>query len=186
MTARLTLVCHAPTIALARAAFPADEPLTERGTREAAAAASAFTGTGAARCGPEPACVQTAQALGLDAVIEPALRDCDYGRWRGRALEEIQASEPAAVTAWLTDPGAAPHGGESILQLLGRLRAWLTAQAAGRGRQVAVTHPAVIRAITVAVLEAPPAAFWRVDIPPLSRICLTNSHSGLWRLRATA
>lgn len=186
MTVRLALVCHAPTAAVTRAAFPADEPLTEQGAGRAVAAAPAFAGAGtAAWCGPEVACVQTAQALGFDAVVEPALRDCDYGRWRGRALEEIQASEPAAVTAWLTDPAAAPHGGESILDLLDRLQDWLTAQAAGRGRQIAVTHPAVIRAITITVLDAPPTAFWRVDTPPLSRISLTHSQGGPWKLRAT-
>jgi broad specificity phosphatase PhoE len=182
MTVRLTLVCHAPTAALARAAFPADEPLTERGARDAAGAAAAFGGVGAARCGPEIACVQTAQALGLDPLVDPALRDCDYGRWRGHRLEEI---EPAAVTAWLTDPAAVPHGGESILELLARLRAWLATQAAERGRQIAVTHPAVIRATMVTVLDASPAAFWRIDIPPLSRICLT-SQGGVWRFRGTA
>lgn len=184
MTVRLMLICHAATSAMARAAFPADgEPLTEQGARDAAAAA-AFTGIGTATCGPELACVQTTQALGLTPVVEPALRECDYGRWRGQRLEQIQASELDAVTAWLTDPAAAPHGGESILDLLARARGWLTDQVTGRGRQVAVTHPAVIRAITIAVLDAPPAAFWRLDVPPLARICLT-SQGGRWNLRAS-
>jgi broad specificity phosphatase PhoE len=60
---------------------------------------------------------QTADALKLDATVEPMLRDCDYGRWTGRALDEVQAQEPEAVTEWLRNPMAAPHGGESVLAL---------------------------------------------------------------------
>ena len=56
--------------------------------------------------------MQTAQALGLNATIEPELRDCDFGRWRGRTLQEIEDAEPDAIAAWLTDPAAVPHQGE--------------------------------------------------------------------------
>ena len=184
MTIRLLLVCHAPTTALARAAFPAAESLTGRGMREAQESAAGLSPAAAAWCGPEPACVQTAQALGLNATIEPELRDCDFGRWRGRTLQEIQDAEPDAVAAWLTDPAAVPHQGESIVDLLGRVGNWLAAAADAQGRQVAVTHPAVIRAALVTVLDAPPAAFWRIDVPPLTRMCLTG-RGGIWKLRTT-
>jgi len=41
-----------------------------------------------------------------------------------RALvDEVQAQEPEAVAEWMHDPEAAPHGGESIVSLIGRVAA---------------------------------------------------------------
>ncbi|GHJ93227.1 hypothetical protein SNE510_27460 [Streptomyces sp. NE5-10] len=36
------------------------------------------------------------------------------GRWCGRTLEEVAGAEAEAVSLWLSDPAAAPHGGESL------------------------------------------------------------------------
>ena len=80
---------------------------------------------------------QTAEALGLSASVQPMLRECDYGRWAGKSLNKIAAHEPAAVDAWLNDPAAAPHGGESILDLIRRVANWLADErAAARAAQL--------------------------------------------------
>ncbi|GGK66954.1 hypothetical protein Ppa06_23620 [Planomonospora parontospora subsp. parontospora] len=128
---------------------------------------------------PERRCLQTAQALGLRAGPDPLLADWDHGRWRGMTLAEVEAAEPMELAAWLSDPEAAPHGGESVLDLLGRVAGWLSA--AAPGRTVAVTHPAVVRAAVVQVLDAPARSFWRVDAAPLARVALTG-RGGHWRL----
>jgi broad specificity phosphatase PhoE len=47
---------------------------------------------------------------------------------------------------------------------------------------VAITHPAVVRAAIVHALGAPPAAFWRIDVAPLSRTDLSG-RDGRWNLR---
>ncbi|WP_068924000.1 histidine phosphatase family protein [Planobispora rosea] len=194
-TTRLLLVCHASTRATARAAFPGDEPLDERGLRRAAALAPLAGAVEGGRnregqAGPgrvrvvraaERRCAQTAEALGLRAGEDPdpLLADCDYGRWRGMTLAEVEAAEPEALAAWLTDPAAAPHGGETILGLIDRVAGWLAGTAPGR--TVAVTHPAVIRAAVVHALAAPARSFWRVDVAPLARVTLTG-RDGRWRL----
>ncbi|GHH71109.1 phosphoglycerate mutase [Streptosporangium violaceochromogenes] len=175
---RLLLVCHASTPATARAAFPGDEPLDARGLRRAAGPAPPV-GPGPAVCAVERRCVQTARALGLRPVPDRLLADCDYGRWSGRTLAQVEAAEPEALVAWLTDPAAAPHGGESITALLARVAGWLSLRAPGR--IVAVTHPSVIRAAVVHALGAPAQAFWRVDVAPLARVALTG-RGGRWRL----
>lgn len=131
-------------------------------------------------CGPERRCVQTARALGLAPMTDPGLRDQDHGRWRGHELVQVEAAEPEAVHTWLTDPAAAPHGGESLLDLAERVAGWLDTRPAGRG--VAVTHPAVIRAAMVRALGAPPESFWRIDVVPLAQVHLTARH-GRWKLR---
>ena len=184
MTARLTLLCHAATAATRAAAFPLDEPIEARSRELAAKAAVHLPRVDRVWTSPALRARQTAEALGLAATPEPALRDCDYGRWAGRRLAELQAAEPEAVAAWLGDPEAAPHGGESVVDLLARVGAWLEARGGERGHAIAITHPAIIRAAIVHVLAAPPAAFWRIDIEPLS---LTELRRGPqhWTLRAT-
>jgi broad specificity phosphatase PhoE len=183
MVTSLTLISHASTRALRKAAFPCDEPLDPLAYRKASTARP-LRRAQHAWAGPELRTTQTAEALALNAVIEPALRDCDYGRWRGRALAEVQAEEPEAITAWLTDPHSAPHGGESILDLLARVGAWLDTIASRSGRAVGVTHPAVARAAIVHAIGATAYVFWRIDVAPLTRTEL-HSRSGGWTLRSS-
>ncbi len=181
MTIRLKLVCHAPTSAIRTSAFPADEPLDAQGLQKLAGFSARLGHVD--RCWTSPAlrAVQTAAALHFDAVTEPLLRDCDYGTWTGRTLEDVQAHEPDAVVEWLGDPEAAPHGGESMAGLLKRAAMWLDAQSGAEGKVVAVTHAAVIRAAVLHAIKATPPSFWRIDVAPLSVTTLSGQH-GRWTL----
>jgi broad specificity phosphatase PhoE len=181
-TTRLTLVRHAPSDATRRSAFPVDEPLDARGLDEARALAPRLERSDVAWTGPAARARQTAEALGLDAAVAPQLDECDFGAWRGRTLAELDTEGPVAVAAWIEDPAAAPHGGESLLALLERVRAWLEAHAHDGQRIVAVTHAGVIRAALVCALDAPAQAFWRFDVAPLSRTVL-HAHDGRWTVR---
>ena len=125
MTARLIFICHASTDAVRRSAFPADEPLDGIGKREAAALAGSVPLADQIWSSPELRARQTAQVLGLKAAVEPALRDCDYGKWSGQSFDDVSAREPDAVATWLRDPAAAPHGGESLLAFMQRVASWL-------------------------------------------------------------
>lgn len=172
---RLTLISHAMTAATRAARFPADEPIEPIGERAAMHRAPELTlidGTRRTR--------ETARALGLEPTLDPALADLDVGRWRGLELSGVPAAE---LAAWLTEPGAAPHGGESVLDLLARVQQWLSLDRPCR--TVAVTHPAVVRAVVLAVLHGDPAAFWRIDVPPLSRTSL-HQRDGRWTLRTVS
>jgi broad specificity phosphatase PhoE len=175
MTSRLVLISHAATAATRRAAFPTDEPIETIPDPMPLRADGCLTA-------PETSCRQTAAGLGLTAVVEPALRDCDYGAWRGRTLDDL---DPAAMTAWLTDPAAAPHGGESVMDLIDRIAGWLDSRSDADGKIVAVTHAAVVKAAVVHAILATPPSFWRIDVPPLSRTVLSG-HSGRWTLRTLA
>lgn len=185
MPIRLTLICHGATAATRSGAFPADEPLEERALARTAALQPMIRRADRAWTSPALRARQTAAALGLDAAAEPALRDVDAGRWAGRRLQEIQAEEPESVIAWLADPDAAPHDGETLSALLGRAGAWLDARAGDGGPGIAVTHAAVIRAAILHVLAAPASSFWRIDVAPLSLVEL--SHDGRrWAWRASS
>jgi broad specificity phosphatase PhoE len=177
---RVTLVGPAPTPATAAAAFPAGEDLDERG-RAWAAQARVPRADRLVR-GPEPACVQTCAAFGIEAAADPSLAGWDLGTWAGTRLEDLARERPDDVTAWLTDPDAAPHGGEPLRALLARARAWLAALP--DGHTLAVCDTALARAAVVGLLDAPPAAFWRIDAGPLTATDLRGGPDR-WTVRAT-
>ena len=181
MTARLILICHGSTDAVRKAAFPADEPLDRHGEEDAAALAQRLPSAERYWTSPELRTRQTAQALRLDATAIPTLHDCDYGAWKGHTFEEILAQDPQAVDAWLRDPAATPHGGESLLRMMQRTALWLDAEKRIDGQSILVTHATIIRAAIVHAIEAAPQAFWRIDIAPLSMTRLSG-RDGRWNL----
>jgi broad specificity phosphatase PhoE len=178
---RCTLISHAATAAVRRAVFPLDEALDEIVSAEIASLAWVAPRAQRIWSGPELRTQQTAEALKLHAVVANELRDCDYGRWNGMELSEVQLREPDAVMAWLTDTAAAPHGGESIAVLIERVGDWLEGQR-NTGHTVAVTHSAVIRAAVIYALDAPLQSFWRLDVAPLSLTDL-RFNGRAWTLR---
>ena len=94
----------------------------------------------------------------------------------------MSAEEPEALARWLSDPEAAPHGGESVRAVCDRVGSWLEAVARDEGRTVAVAEPEIVRAAVVRALRAPESAFWRTDVPPLSAVELSG-RAGRWNVR---
>jgi broad specificity phosphatase PhoE len=183
LASRLTLIAHAVTEAQRRSAFPLDEPLAEREMAKVAALGWKAPRAHRIVSGPERRAQQTTEALGLSAESAVELRDCDYGAWRGYTLSEIERRQPEEALLWLTDPSAAPHGGESILQLITRIGDWLEQQRAV-DHTIAITHPAVIRSALVHTLQSPPSSFWRIDIAPLSLTDL-RWNGRVWTVRSS-
>ncbi|MFF2959078.1 histidine phosphatase family protein [Streptomyces sp. NPDC057963] len=206
MTVQVMLISPALNAALREARFDGDAPLDPAGARRARAAAPGVPAADRYVRGPSVRCAATADALGLRTDPDLALRDWDMGRWSGQRLAEVGASEPDAVSAWLADPSAAPHGGESLLELCARVGGWLNSVAVsdaprdsaaasgaakesvkvlagdGGGRVLGVVEPAVVRAVTVRALDLPTQAFWRLDVAPLTLTALSG-RSGRWNLR---
>jgi broad specificity phosphatase PhoE len=176
---RLTLVSHAMTDAMAAGRFPTDEPLNAVGHRQVDASIELGV-VERAYCGPEKRTRQTAELLGVHATIDNRLSDLDCGRWRG---DFPSGAQPGELAIWLTDPTRAPHGGESVVDVIDRVRGWMDSLTAHRTRLVAVTHPAVIRAAILVALDAPPKSFWRIDIAPVSRTVM-HFRGHAWTLRS--
>jgi broad specificity phosphatase PhoE len=175
---RLLLVRHAPTEATRATAFPLDEPLDDRGRAAAAELAARLPDGYSAVSSPALRCRQTAEAAGLHASEDDALSECDFGSWAGRSLADI---DPAGARAWMTDPDATPHGGESLTAFSARVAAWLDGQANEDGRTVAVTHGGVVRGALVHALGAPLSAFWQLDVAPLA-VTELHAHDGRWTI----
>ncbi|MEU6310455.1 histidine phosphatase family protein [Streptomyces sp. NPDC047014] len=185
MPVRVSLVAAARSSALLAERFDDDRPLDGIGWRSVEYAAPGLVPLAAAElryCSPTPRSRSTGEALGYAPLAQPALRECDMGRWRGLTLAEVTAREPAAVDLWLSDPYSAPHGGESLLAFISRIGGWLdTRPAEDGGAIVAVAEPSVIRAALVYALKAPPPTYWNVDVRPLSTVTLTG-RPGDWHL----
>lgn len=165
---RLTLLCHGATSATRRAAFPADEPVEDEALALIPPLPSLLRRADRAVTSPLLRARQTAAALQLDADAVPALTDLDHGRWAGRAIADIAVAEPKALADFIRGDTCAPHGGEGLTELRQRVCGWLEARRGTSGHTLAVTHAAVIRTAVLLVLDAPPSAFWRIDIEPLS------------------
>ena len=173
-------VRHAPTSATRAAGFPEDEPIDARARAEAASLANSLPRRFEALCSPALRCRETAAAAGVaEPLVVDALAECDFGAWAGRTLAELHAAAPADVAAWMEDPDARPHGGESLSAFAARVGAWLDGEAARDGWAVAFTHGGVVKAAVVHALGAPLPAFWRIDVAPLSLTEL-HAHEGRW------
>ncbi|EST21603.1 histidine phosphatase family protein [Streptomyces roseochromogenus] len=186
MPLRVTFVAAARSAPLLAERFEDDRPLDQAGWDEVQRVAGDLLPLAAAElryCSPTPRSRATGEALGYAPLVQLALRDCDMGRWRGLTLGEAMAREPEAVDAWLADPRATPHDGESLLAFISRVGGWLdTRPAEDGGRIVAVAEPAVIRAALVYALKAPPSTYWNIDVRPLSMSTVTG-RAGRWNLR---
>ncbi|TYB55969.1 histidine phosphatase family protein [Nonomuraea sp. PA05] len=141
---------------------------------------------------PARAAWQTAHALGLEPHVCAALGEADCGRWGGLPYEQVAREEPEALARWLSDPHAAPHGGESLATLARRVATWLdTARAPARRTPSATPPPAadgivvcdagVIRAALAHALGLTPTATARFDLSPLSTTELLPTRDG-WRV----
>ena len=189
MHVRLKLLAAARSSTLLENRFDDDRPLDAAGWHEAERAAPVLCRLAAAElryCSPSARCRETGEVLGLTPLSQPALRDCDMGRWRGRTLAEVTAAEPRAVDAWLADPRSAPHGGESLLAFITRIGTWLDTRPPGDGAGlVAVAEPNVVRAALAYALQAPPHTYWRLDVQPLS-VTTLRGRAGNWSLALEA
>jgi broad specificity phosphatase PhoE len=103
-----------------------DSMLTETGVEQAASVAPEI-----ARLVPDrlissdlKRAVDTADlvsaACGLPVKYDARLRETHLGEWQGRTVAEIEHGWPGAIATWRSDPGWAPPGGESRIEVVRR------------------------------------------------------------------
>jgi broad specificity phosphatase PhoE len=176
MAQRLLVVAHAATPATSALVFGEPGELLGGEIRQLSGRVGCWVS------GPEAACMATAAGLGGTAEPIPDLRGCDFGAWTGSALVDVASCDPTGLDAWLRDPHAAPHGGESLAELITRVGHVLDDHQWPDDRSVAVVTSLVARALLVHALGAPPEVIFRVDIGPLGRALISRSDHA-WRLK---
>lgn len=185
MPASLCLIAHASTRAMRTGTFPDDDLLDAHGLAEAAALRGRWAGAAGSLvlCSPARCATQTADALGLHADIDDALRDIDYGDWRGKRLHDLARDLPDELAAWIGTPSASPHRGESFDAAAHRVGTWLSTLPTDRD-VVAITHAPIVRAAIAHVRRTSLEAAARVDVAPLSCTTFVASSAG-WTLAET-
>ena len=184
MFARLTMIASGATQATRKGRFPKDEAPEPSAFDRAGAIASSLRRADRVWTSPALVARRTAEALGLDATVEPLLAEQNFGRWAGESLEDVQTEDPEGMAAWLADPDAAPHGGESLAAVARRGAALMERLAGEGGHTIALTHAVPIRAAIVHVLGAPLSSVWKIDIEPLS-LTEFRSDGRRWVLHAS-
>jgi ribonuclease H / adenosylcobalamin/alpha-ribazole phosphatase len=176
----LVLLRHGETALTAQKRFSGiqqDLALTEGGHQQAAEAAAAFARRGdieAIVASPLRRSRETADrvaaTLGLPVEIDDDLRECDFGEWEGLTFAEVQRQWPDDLTAWLASTEVAPPKGESIAQVLARVRrsrARLLRRHPARTVLV-VSHVTPIKQLVCLALGVEPAAVFRMELAPAS------------------
>jgi broad specificity phosphatase PhoE len=175
---RLTLICHAVTPLQKQGRFPYDESVAADWHDAALSLSGRYPKKTRLVCGPEARTRQTAGLFGADPQIEEALRDGDFGRWKGQDIGQLDSQQ---LQDWMADSTCAPHGGESVVQICTRVERWMKSLESQPGHVLAVTHPFVIRAALLYVMRFPLSMFYLIDIEPLSSTELRFNN--VWRLR---
>jgi ribonuclease H / adenosylcobalamin/alpha-ribazole phosphatase len=170
-----------PLSAERRFAGIGDIELTETGVRQGKLAGerlAARGGVGVIVSSPLRRARQTADevaaATGAPIVTDDDLRETDFGAWEGLTFAEAQQRWPEEVTTWLSDPEAAPPGGESFATVGIRVRRALARllDRYARDTVVVVSHVTPIKTLLAEALLAPPAALYRMhlDVGALNEI----------------
>lgn len=177
----MLFIRHATTPGTRGSCFPTDEDADPSSlTRAVVVASAGFAGVTAAWVAPVSAARQTAVALGLAVCETAALAEADCGRWGGLSYERVAEEEPDALALWLSDPGAAPHGGEPLTAHAARVARWLDG-VREEPDGVVVCGVGTIRAALAHALGLGPLGAARFDLAPLSTTRLTVTRDG-WRV----
>ncbi len=185
---RIVLVRHGETVwhAENRYAGSTDIRLTERGEHQAEALAAWSRNAGLAQIHVSP--LHRAQAtaapagrmLGLAPLIEPGLRELDFGQGEGLTGAEMKARFPAAYSAFLDDPVTHPlPGGEDPHAAIDRGQAALydiarqALEDSAHARVLVVTHNPLIRLLLCNSLGIPASGYRRI-FPRLDNIAVTE------------
>jgi broad specificity phosphatase PhoE len=176
MAKRLLLLRHAPILAghLGQLIGASDVPLDPAGQRQAAILADRVLqwAPQACYCSPMQRCRQTAAAIApeLPLVIDPNLREIDFGHWEKRTFQEAAAADPSLVDRWARfDTDFAFPGGESVGDFLSRVQAAANRLVETREETIlAVTHGGVIRTMICHLLGIEPRKYLAFDVPYLA------------------
>jgi probable phosphoglycerate mutase len=150
-----------------------DTPLNDRGREQARRLAASVEGLGIAAIWTShlARAVETARivgdTLGIEPLVDDRLAESQRGSWEGRALDEIEASEPAAWAAWKRG-GAGfrfPGGGESLAEHQARVLAVIEAIRPGDQPALVVAHGGTIRCAVCAGHPNGLEAFWSIPVP---------------------
>ena len=195
---RLILVRHGQTESnkLGRIQGINDSSLTDVGREQAESAACALVSDApfALYSSPLRRALQTAEAIGSCAGVQPAevkeLIEMDVGKFEGLSGLQLRERFPEVMRSWDNDPASTViPGGESLRDVRGR--AWPAVQSLTERHEsetvVAVTHNFTIHTIVCTALDMPLNNFrkLRIDLGSITRLEITSARTTLVSLNET-
>jgi len=148
-------------------------PLNAAGLAQAEAAAKALSGVsiGAIYASPAQRTQMTANAIakkhGAKVITCDAFLERRFGVWDGLYFDEVEKRYPEGYVAWKVDPlNFSPEGGETITDLLGRVRGGVDAILSDHPGEtiVVAAHVGPIRVILADALQMSLAAYRQLRI----------------------
>jgi probable phosphoglycerate mutase len=152
-----------------------DLPLTDAGRAQAEAVARALAAepVTAVYSSPRLHARETAGSIAaphrLEVLLEPALREMDFGAWEGLTPDGVAVRSPDGWGTWQDRPdGLTAHGGESLAAVATRVADLVERRrdAPHEGSVVVVSHAIVIRLMVLLALGLGPERLWSVDASP--------------------
>ena len=125
------------------------------------------------------------KALGLNVNLSEDLRECSYGKWEGKTLEEIREKYAGELEQWRSnEAGYARGGGEALEEMQARSWARLKSLAdAHPGEAVALfTHSGPIRGAVCRIFDLSISDRYRFQVDNGSLTVRRRSPKGLWQL----
>jgi len=193
-TLRLFLVRHGEVAANRQLTFVGrgDDPLTQKGRRQAAALGKTFRGIPVDRvvCSPLERCVATgrriAVATGCAVVTDERIIEQSFGDWEGLTPADIEkrgSGDGERFRLWRQDPSGSPPGGESLLTVQRRATELVTdLVASGSASTVLVSHVSPIKALVCHALGLPLTQVGRFFLDPASITVVDWSSSPVLRV----
>lgn len=172
MAKRLLLLRHAPIMArhVGQLIGATDVPLDPSGEAQACDWARRLHrwSPETCYCSPLRRCQRTAALVAPDLppLVDPDLREIDFGDWEQRTFQEAARLDPSLMQRWADfDLDFAFPGGESLAGFLDRVRAAADRLVQSRESTVlAVTHGGVIRMMICHFLGLDPQKYLAFDV----------------------
>jgi broad specificity phosphatase PhoE len=152
-----------------------DDPLTARGTAQAAALARMVAESPPSRILSSPLvrATTTAEAIaahcGVEVEPEERLVEMSFGRWEGMSRAEVLESDPVNLAAWEADPEhVAPPEGESLGDVAARVTGLVDSLRAAPpdGAVALVSHVGPLKVLLCAALGLPMSGMRRLFLDP--------------------
>ena len=176
-----------------------DPPLSAAGRDQAQRAAGSALLQGRAftevLTSPLTRCHETARivadALGVPIVVDPDLREMDFGLWEEMTFDEVQDRYPEDLRRWRQSAWTPPTGSSetfaAVVDRMGTVAERFASRYAGAS-VVAVTHITPVKALVAHALVAPPSALFHMELSSacFSRISYTGGEASVRLLNDTS
>jgi alpha-ribazole phosphatase len=180
--AQLWLVRHAPVAAPRGILYDSDVPADTSNAAGLAHVRNELPLSASTFCSPARRAWETALALGLSPIKEPAFREQNFGAWTGRRHDDLAAELGTAYEDfWCSPASNRPPDGESFVDQIMRVGTALAALPAGD--IILVVHSGTVRAALAIALDIAPDSALRFVVDPLSLTRIDRLDNG-WRVVA--